>query len=155
MHPPTPYWLCAKPSGQTPALSLTIFQWDNIMACLCNLDTWAPIFHALQLGGRLTVQGTLPPPSWFTFPDHQPLRGCHHGQFWLSDEGLVYSGASPLGRIQKNMVWIWPRGKVGWRPPIRLSRVLWECRWWFLRGGGGRLKAHLGTSGRALLPGEG
>lgn len=59
----------------------------------------------------------LPPP-----PDHQPLRGCDHGQLRLPDARLVHPGPPPPGRVQAGLVRVRPRCQVCHRhsvtPPL-------------------------------------
>lgn len=46
------------------------------------------------------------------WPDVEPVCCCHHGQFWVSDQGRLHLGTPSSRWIHTCMGWVWPRGLV-------------------------------------------
>ena len=45
-------------------------------------------------------------------PHAQPVRGRHHGQLWLPDQGQLHPRRPPPGRVHQDLGRVWPERRV-------------------------------------------
>ena len=116
-----------------------MWTWPNTeltQICLCDMcSRWhmhlplGPTQHDKDCaGGRHSLADDCLMMTTIVFADVEPVRGCHHGKFWLLDARLIYTWAASSGRVHPSVGGIWPRSHVSVDKHTVQSLCLCACQ---------------------------